>query len=369
MSDPRLRRMAQVLVRYSLGLKQGDRFAITATPLAASLVRELVQEALRVGAYPETFITLPNVQETFFKEGSDDQLRYISPGFRAVVEEYEAMIEIAADENTKILNSVDPSRLAVLQSARSDLMQTFMRRSFENALRWCTTLFPTNAFAQDTGLSLHDFEDFVYRACFLDEDDPVARWEELSRQQEKYVQWLNGKHTVHLLGPDTDLSFSIDGRVFVNCDGRRNFPDGEFFTGPVEDSVNGYIRYTFPASYQGRSVEDVRLRFENGVVVEASAAQGQNYLEALLGIDQGARRLGEFAFGNNPYVDRCTRNILFDEKMGGTVHLALGNSIPESGGVNQSALHWDMVCDLRAGSEIRVDGELFSKDGKFVIKP
>lgn len=367
MSDPRLQRMAQVLVRYSLGLKQGDRFAISTSPQAAPLVRELVREALRAGAYPETFIILPDVQEVVLKESSDEQLRYISPGLRTVIEEYEARIEIAADENTKILNNIDPSRMAIQQSALSDLVQTFMRRSAENSLHWCVTLFPTNAFAQDTSLSLSDFEAFVYRACFLDEDDPVARWEELSRQQEKYVQWLKGKHSVHLLGPDTDLSFSIDGRVFINCDGRRNFPDGEFFTSPVEDSVNGYIRYTFPASYQGRSVEDVRLRFEQGVVVEARAAQGQDYLEALLSMDQGARRLGEFAFGNNPYVDRCTRNILFDEKMGGTVHLALGNGFAEAHDVNQSVLHWDMVCDLRSGSEIRVDGELFSKDGKFVV--
>jgi aminopeptidase len=216
-------------------------------------------------------------------------------------------------------------------------------------------------------MSLNDFEDFIYRACFLDDEDPVARWQELSRQQERYVQWLKGKHTIHLYGQDTDLTFSIDGRTFINDDGHYNFPGGEFFTGPIEDSANGSIRYSFPASFAGRSVEDVRLRFENGVVVEASAAHGQDYLDKMLGLDEGARRLGEFAFGNNRNVDRCTKNTLFDEKMGGTVHLALGASIPETGGVNQSALHWDMVCDLRRGSEIRVDGELFSKNGEFVI--
>src|SRR5713226_449860 len=163
------------------------------------------------------------------------------------------------------------------------------------------------------------------------------------------------------------VSFSIDGRIFINDDGHYNFPGGEFFTGPVEDSANGYIRYSFPASFGGRSVEDVRLRFESGVVVEATAAQGQDYLDKMLAMDEGARRLGEFAFGNNRNVDRCTKNTLFDEKMGGTVHLALGASIPETRGVNQSALHWDMVCDLRSGSEVRVDGQLFCKDGEFVV--
>jgi aminopeptidase len=228
-------------------------------------------------------------------------------------------------------------------------------------------MFPTNAYAQDADMSLSDFEDFAYRACFLDDEDPVARWQELSRQQERLVQWLKGKRSVHLLGQDTDLTLSIAGRTFINADGRRNFPDGEFFTSPVEDSANGVIRFSFPASYGGRSVEDVRLRFENGVVVEATAAQGQDYLDKMLGIDEGARRLGEFAFGNNRNVDRCTKNILFDEKMGGTVHLALGAGFPDTGGVNQSALHWDMVCDLRNGGEVYVDNELFTKDGAFVV--
>jgi aminopeptidase len=247
------------------------------------------------------------------------------------------------------------------------MMHTYMQRSAAGLFRWCIAMYPNNAYAQDANMSLSDFEDFVYHACFLDDADPVARWQELSRQQERLVQWLNGKHTIHLRGQDTDLTFSVDGRTFINSDGHFNFPDGEFFTGPVEDSANGYIRYSFPASFGGRSVEDVRLRFENGVVVEARAGQGQDYLDKMLGLDEGAKRLGEFAFGNNRNVDRCTRNVLFDEKMGGTVHLALGASIPQTGGVNQSALHWDMVCDLRTGSEIRVDGELFCKDGEFVV--
>ena len=216
-------------------------------------------------------------------------------------------------------------------------------------------------------MSLADFENFVYRAYFLDDEDPVALWQALSKQQERMVQWLKGKHTIHVRGQDTDLTLSIAGRTFINDSGHKNFPGGEFFTSPVEDSANGYIRYSFPASFGGRSVEDVRLRFENGVVVEATAAQGQDYLDKMLGMDEGARRLGEFAFGNNRNVDRCTKNILFDEKMGGTIHMALGASYPETGGLNQSALHWDMVCDLRKGGEVWVDDTLFSKDGKILV--
>ena len=367
MPDIRLERMARVLVHYSLGLQKGDRLAIETGPLAAPLVREVVREAIHAGAYPETFILLPEVREIVLKESSDEQLSYIPAYRRIQVEEYETILDIAASENTKGLSGIDPARMAVAQKAGHDLFETFMQRSAAGSLRWCATLFPTNAHAQDAEMSLSDFEEFVYRACFLNDEDPVARWQELSRQQEHFVQWLKGKRTVHVRGQDTDLTLSVADRVFINSDGKHNFPSGEFFTGPVEDSANGYIRFSFPASYGGRSVEDVRLRFEHGVVVEATAAQGQDYLEKMLAMDEGACRLGEFAFGNNLNVDRCTKNILFDEKMGGTIHLALGASYPETGGVNHSSLHWDMVCDLRSGSEVRVDGALFSKDGRFVV--
>ncbi len=367
MADIRLQRMAQVLVCYSLGVKKGDRLAIQGGAVAAPLIREVVREAIRAGAYPEVFTQVPGVQEIILKEGSDEQLAYIPPALRMVIEEYETTLQLFSSENTKSMSGVDPSRMALAQQATRELSNTFMKRSAEGSLRWSIAMFPTNAHAQDAEMSLSDFEDFMYRTCFLNDEDPVARWQDLSKKQERLVQWLNGKHTVHLRGQDTDLTLSIDGRTFINDDGHKNFPGGEFFTSPVEDSANGYIRYSFPASFGGRSVEDVRLRFENGVVVEATAAQGQDYLDKMLGMDEGARRLGEFAFGNNRNVDRCTKNILFDEKMGGTVHLALGAGFPEVGGSNESALHWDMVCDLRSGSEIRVDGELFCKDGEFVV--
>jgi aminopeptidase len=367
MQDVRLQRMAQVLVRYSLGVKKGDRLAIVTGPNAAPLVREVIREAFHAGAYPQAIVDLPGVQEILLKEGSDEQLSYIPVVQHIVFEEYEAMLQLFSQENTKELSGVDPARMALWQQARRDLMRTLMQRFTTGSLRWSLAMFPTNAYAQDADMSLSDFEDFLYRACFLDDEDPIERWQELSKQQERYVQWLNGKHTIHLRGQDTDLTFSIDGRAFINDDGHHNFPGGEFFTAPVEDSATGSIRYSFPASFAGRSVEDVRLRFEHGIVVEARAAQGQDYLEKMLALDEGARRLGEFAFGNNRMVDRFTKNTLFDEKIGGTVHLALGASIPGTGGVNQSALHWDMVCDLRSGSEIRVDGEVFSKNGEFAI--
>jgi aminopeptidase len=367
MTDIRLQRMAHTLVHYSLELKEGDRLAIEGGPVATPLIYEVVREALGAGAYPEVFVPLPGMRELKLREASDKQLAYIPPLRRMFCEEYETLLDIRSEENTRELSGIDPARTAIEQQAGQELFQTFMRRSAEGSLRWCSTLFPTNAYAQDADMSLRDFEEFVYSACFLNDEDPIARWQELFDQQERLVQMLRGKHSVHIVGPDTDLALSIAGRLFINSDGKRNFPSGEFFTGPVETSANGHIRFSFPASYGGRSVEDVWLRFEDGRVVEATAAQGQDYLEKMLNLDEGARRLGEFAFGNNYQVDRCTRNILFDEKIGGTIHLALGASYPETGGVNQSSLHWDMVCDLRSGGRVYVDDELFSQDGAFVV--
>ncbi|HEY1348220.1 MAG TPA: aminopeptidase [Ktedonobacteraceae bacterium] len=366
MSDIRLQRMAHILVHYSLRLKTRDRLAIDAGPAAAPLVREVVREALRVGAYPELFVQIPGIREIHLQEASDEQLTYIPAARRIVYEEYETLLSISAEENTKELNGIDPARIALAQRANRHLLQTFMQRGAAGSLRWCSTLFPTNAYAQDAEMSLHDFEEFVYQACFLNDADPVARWQELSQQQQSLIEKLRGKRELHIVGADTDLTLSVANRTFINSDGKRNFPSGEIFTSPIEDSANGYIHFSLPASYNGRSIEDVRLCFENGVVVTATAAQGQDYLDQMLSLDEGARRLGEFAFGNNRNVQRSTKNILFDEKIGGTVHLALGRSYPETGGVNQSSLHWDMVCDLRSGGEVRVDGEVFSKNGEFV---
>jgi aminopeptidase len=216
-------------------------------------------------------------------------------------------------------------------------------------------------------MSQREFEEFVFDVCFLNDPDPIARWQELSVQQQRLVDWLVGRQDVHIVGPGTDLKLSIAGRRFINSDGKRNFPSGEFFTGPVEKSVNGVVQFDIPATYNGRSVEGVRLVFSEGKVIEAGARQGQDFLLHMLDLDAGARYLGEFAFGNNTRITQGTKNILFDEKMGGTVHMALGNSYPETGGLNHSALHWDMICDLRTQGEVWIDEILFLKNGNFCV--
>ncbi|HEY7350028.1 MAG TPA: aminopeptidase [Ktedonobacterales bacterium] len=367
MADLRLRRWAEVLVRYSVGVQPGDRFMIMSSPQAAPLVTEVYREALRVGAHPEVNINVPGLQEIFLKEANEDQLKDISPIAKMVISEFNATLQIIAEENTRSLANADPARQAMQQQAGRELIETFMRRQSVGDLKWSLTLYPTNAYAQDAGMSLADFSEFVYEACFLNDDDPVARWKALGADQQRLVDWMKGKEQIHVIAKDTDLHLSVKDRIFINADGQKNFPDGEFFTGPVEDSVNGHIRFTLPAMFQGRPVEGVRLRFEGGKVVEATADVGQDLLEQMLKMDEGASRLGEFAFGNNFGISRGTKNILFDEKIGGSVHMALGAGYPDTGAKNQSSLHWDMICDLRDGGEVWVDGQLFNKNGNFVV--
>jgi aminopeptidase len=367
MADIRLHRMAQVLVHHSLGIEKGMRLGIETGPLAIPLLYEIVREAIRVGAHPEIFLQLPTVQEIVLKDGSDDQIRYVPTYRKVMFEEFETVLQIKAEENLKRLSNIKFERLALMQQIDGNVRRTMMRRALEGSVRNTLTLFPTNAYAQDANMSLHDFEDFFYSACFLDEEDPVVCWQEISQQQEQLIQWLHGKHTIRVHAQDTDLTLSVKGRTWLNEDGRYNFPGGEFFTSPVETSAQGSIYFNALAIHNGHSVKGVHLYFEDGLVVEARAAQGQEYLDKILQLDEGARHLGEFAFGNNHNVNICTGNILFDEKLGGTVHLALGSGFPPAGGVNRSAIHWDMVCDLRQGGEVHVDGVLFCKDGTFVV--
>jgi aminopeptidase len=245
-------------------------------------------------------------------------------------------------------------------------MKTFMERSARKELRWCITVYPTQAMAQDADMSLRDYQDFVYGAGLLNEPDPVAAWRKAGERQQELIRWLTGKKQVILKGANVDLGLSIAGRTFEQADGKYNFPDGEIFTGPVEDSVNGWIRFRYPAIYDGQEVTDIELWFEQGRVVKEKASKGQELLTSLLNTDAGARFLGEWGIGTNYGIQRFTKNMLFDEKIGGTIHLAVGASYPETGGKNDSGLHWDMLCDM-AESEIRVDGEMFYKDGKPVI--
>jgi len=367
MADPRIEKLADVLIDYSLAIREGDFFAINSPPIAAPLVEALYVRALKKGAFPVTSIGLPHLGELFLTHATPAQLAWVSPIQRLIIEQADATFSILADTNTKALTNTDPAKQMQRAAAMNDLTKTYMDRAASGALRWSLTLYPTEAYAQDAEMSLAEYEAFVFGAGLLDEPDPIAAWKKQGATQQRLIDWLKDKDQVHVVGPDTDLTLSIKDRVFINADGSRNFPDGEIFTGPVENSINGHIHFSYPANLGGREIEDIRLTFAHGVVTQATAARGQEYLTKLLDTDAGARRVGEFAFGTNYGIQRFTKNTLFDEKIGGTMHMALGRAYPETGGTNESAIHTDIVCDLRSGGTITVDGQTFAKDGKFVI--
>jgi aminopeptidase len=365
--DPRIEKLADLLVNYSVAVRTGDRVLIEGTCLAEPLLKAVYIKVLQAGGHPLMNAAPAGMEELLFRHASDEQLRYIHQPRRLIGETYDVRISIGGDENTKSLTSVDPARMVLREQAHTELMKTFMRRSAAGELRWTFALFPTNAYAQDAEMSLSEYEDFAYGACLPDMNDPVGYWRRFSARQEKIVDWLKGKERVHVIGPGTDLRLGIAGRAFINCDGRYNMPDGEVFTGPVEDSIEGHAYFSYPAIEGGREVVGVRLWFERGLVVKASAEKNEEFLLKMLDTDEGSRRVGEFAIGTNEGIARFTRQILFDEKINGSFHMALGAGYPETGSKNESAVHWDMVSDLRHGGEIRVDGELLHKNGQFVI--
>ncbi|MDR7418224.1 MAG: aminopeptidase [Armatimonadota bacterium] len=367
MTDPRLTRLARVLVQYSLAVKPGQLVRIDGPALAAPLITEAYREALAAGAHVYTNVSVDGTQEIFFKHASDEQLRFVSPVTAFEIERLDAHLGIWAHYNTRALTSVDPKRQAARREATRPISQRFLERAGTGALKWVGTQFPTQADAQDAEMSLSEYEDFVFRAGLLDHPDPVASWQKIRAEQDRIVKLLESKDELRLAGPHVDLTVRAGGRRWLNASGEHNFPDGEVFTAPIESATSGRVTFSFPAIYGGREVDGVTLTFKDGRVVEATARKGEDLLRAMLDLDAGARVLGEFAFGTNYGIQRFTRNILFDEKIGGTIHMALGAAYPETGGTNQSGLHWDMICDLRADSEVRADGEVIYRNGKFLI--
>ncbi len=366
MKDPRLEKLAQVIVNYSVELKKGDIVLIKSPAIAEPLVKELYRAAIDAGAHPHIRTYSNELSELMLKHGSDEQLEFLSPIMMHDVETMDAQIGIWAETNTRALSNTDPAKNAKLSVARKPYIDRFLERIAEKKLRRAGIMFPTNSSAQDAGMSLSEYEDFVFNAGHLDKDDPVAAWKDIAKKQQEAVKVLDGKKTLHLLAENgTDLTMSVEGRKWVNCCGKENFPDGEVFTSPVEDSVNGTIAFSFPSFCMGHECKGIKLTFENGKVIKASAEKGEDFLLQMIDQDQGARFVGEFAIGCNYNITQYTCNTLFDEKIGGTVHLALGASLPETGGLNKSALHWDMVCDLRSGGSITVDAKNIYQNGKF----
>ena len=365
MSDPRIEKLAQILVDHSAQIKPGDRVAIEATTAAEPLVRALYSTILKRGGYPFPLLELPDQDEILFAVGNDDQLALTPPYRKLSYDQFESRIRIHSATNPRALSGVDPARQKRHQKALAPLLETQMRRGADRSFKWVTTLFPTEGFAKEAGLSLKEYEDFVYRACHANDADPVEHWKKVHTNQIKIIDRIEGHDQVVLRGPNVDLTLSIKGRRFLNGAGQNNMPDGEIYTGPVEDSVNGWVRFSYPAIDNGVMVEGVELTFSNGRLRKATAKENQPFLLEMTESDEGAHYLGEFAIGTNYDIDHFSHNILFDEKIGGSFHLALGSGYPETGSKNKSMIHWDMICGMKDESEIVLDGEVIYRNGNF----
>jgi aminopeptidase len=373
MPDPHLEQLAQVVVGYSTEVKPRDRVGIVGSPLAAPLMREMVRQVLRAGGYPyplmgyDTYLGYFGFDDVFLTEASEDQLQHVSQIEAKLRGEFEGLIFIRSSENTRSLSAVNGEKRAVRDRANAELRALFTRRGASREVKWCATLFPTPALAQDADMSLEDYARFVYGGMYVDEPDAPARWREQRDEQERIIQWLHGRKRIEVRGPNVDLRMSIEDRTFINCCGRVNMPDGEIFTGPVEDSLEGWVRFTYPAVAFGVEAEGIELTFERGRVAKAKATKNESFLVSMLDTDAGSRYVGEWAIGTNRRIDRFTKDILFDEKIAGSFHMAVGFGFPETGSRNKSGIHWDMICDMRQGGQIFADGDLFYDSGKFTI--
>ncbi len=366
--------LAKVLTEYSSPVQAGDYVTIIGNGATCSpLIEALAEAVLLRGGIPnlQTSVMLSpdycNHFELYLRLADENQLGYVDPTMMAWAERSDALFFIKAPANTKALSSIDPDRITKFRQGLQPFQRRYMARYDAGELRWTVVGWPTAALAQTAEMSLRDYAQFVYRACGLDQPDPVAHWRAFRAEQERLTAWLADKKHAEVRGPGIEMAFDFAGRPWVSAHGEQNFPDGEIFTSPIEDSVNGYVAFNYPCVYLGNEVEGVRLVFKDGRAVEASAERGEEFLLKMLDTDEGARRLGEFAIGTNHAVTRMTRSILFDEKIGGSIHMALGRSYKKTGGVNESAIHWDMVHSMHDGGEIIVDGIPFYRAGKFLV--
>ena len=334
--DNRIKKHAEVLLKYSLALKKGEKIVIVGDVVTLPLIKESYNLAVDLGALPQVLINSEELKEILLKKGSKEQIKYVPDSVKKAFETVDVLLSFFGGSNTRMFSNVNPEKLKLSAQGSSEITRIFFERVAKKELRWCDTMFPNQANAQEANMSISEYEDFVYGAGYIDRKDPIAEWKDIEKKQEEICKILIGKKHLRIVSRDTDLNMSIEGRKWVNCCGKANFPDGEVFTGPVEDSVEGHIRFSFPGIYGGREIEDIQLTFERGKVVKAEAAKGQELLEQLLETDKGARYVGEIAAGTNYNIEKFTKHMLFDEKIGGTVHLAIGRSIPESlGKINQ----------------------------------
>lgn len=366
MGDSRLNKLAKLLVNYSTEVKPGEFVFVMSDEVATPWMVEVVKEAVKAGAHVETMLNSGDVAEVKLKYSTAEQLQQENFIMKNTLERADVWLSAWGSRNTKSNSNIPSEKLQLNAKGAASWRTIYSSKMGDGSLRWCGTQYPTYADAQEASMSFSEYEDFVYGAGLLDAEDPVAEWKRVSAEQERWVKYLDTKKELHFISEGTDIKVNVSGRKWINCDGKVNFPDGEVFTSPVEDGINGYITFSFPGIYAGKEIEGIRLEIEKGKVVKATAKKGEDLLLALLATDEGSSNFGEVAIGTNYGIKNFTRNMLFDEKIGGTIHMAIGDSMPEAGGLNRSSIHWDMLCDMRNGGKIYADGELFYENGHFI---
>jgi len=369
MINPFYEKLAKLAVKYSIGVKKGDRISIRGPNFAQELIQALYIEVIKAGGFPVLLLTLEGEEELLFKYGSNEQLVYLDDVFLKISKEFDGLINVEGDYNTRSLSMVDPAKMTRWQAApkRKEMYDIIDERFAKGDLKWVIVPFPCQSYAQEANMDIFSFTKFVEKALLLDKDDPAKEWSEIHKRQEKLVKYLNKIEEIKIIGEDTHIEFSVKGRIWDNCSGQTNLPDGEICSCPVEDSVNGKIRFTYPGIYNNREIENIYLEFKDGKVIKATASKGVDMLKEVLKI-KNANIMGEFAIGTNYGIKTFTKNILFDEKMGGTIHCALGAGFPELGSKNDSAIHWDILKDMKIpGSQILADDKLIYEEGNWKI--
>jgi aminopeptidase len=369
MINPFYEKLAKLAVNYSIEVKKGDRVFVLGPTLVEELFRALYIEIIKAGGHALLLPFIEGQNELLFKYASEDQLTYVDDVRKQIHKDFDCMIAISAKYNTKDLSLVDPQVLSKRFGSPKikELWDLWYDRAAKKEARWVIVPFPCNASAQDANMDLFSYSNLIEKALFLDKENPIQEWQKIEKDQEKYVNYLNKVENIQILGEDTDLTMSTQGRTWENDCGHVNLPDGEVATSPVETSVNGHIRFTYPAMHLGNEVENIYLEFKDGRVLKSTADKGEKFLQEILKI-VNADRLGEFAIGTNYGITEFTKNILFDEKMGGTIHLALGDGFKELGSKNESAIHWDILKDMKkSGSKIIADEKVIYEEGKWKI--
>jgi aminopeptidase len=362
-------KLAKLIVNYSVEIKKGERVYLFSPALAQELVQALYMEILKAGGHPYLTIRLDGIREIFFKYASEDQLLYQDKIEKTIIEEFDVYIWIDADYNRKKFSNVDPKLLVKYfnSPARKEMNKIFEERADKGELRYLGCPFPCNALAQEANMDLASFTELWIKALYLDKEEPVLEWQKMEKEQDRLIEYLNQIEKIHVIGEDTELKFSIKGRKWINYCGKLNLPDGEVCTAPIEDSVNGHIRFTYPGIYMGKEIENIYLEFKDGKVVNATADKGQEFLNEILKIEN-ANILGEFAIGTNDGISKFTKNMFFDEKMGSILHCALGDGYKKSGSRNESSIHRDILKDMKiSGSKIIADGKLIYEEGTWKI--